>query len=186
MEQLYKPLGMYRAGFNPWKRFAKAEIAPTQNDTTFRHVLLRGYVHDEGAAMQGGVSGHAGLFASANDLAILYQMMLNRGSYGGVQYFKPETVDLFTSNQSRVSRRGLGFDRAYPDTSRHYPSKYASSATYGHTGFTGTCVWVDPRQGLVYVFLSNRVHPQVSDKLYDLNTRTRILDVVYEAIQKGI
>src|SRR5690606_2435495 len=90
MEQFYKPLGMYRAGFNPWKRFAKEEIVPTENDTIFRNVLLRGYVHDQGAAMMGGISGHAGLFASANDLAILYQMMLNRGSYGGERYFKPE------------------------------------------------------------------------------------------------
>src|SRR5690606_6717019 len=123
MEQFYKPLGMYRAGFNPWKRFAKEEIVPTENDTIFRNVLLRGYVHDQGAAMMGGISGHAGLFASANDLAILYQMMLNRGSYGGERYFKPETVDLFTSKQSFISRRGLGFDRWDPDTSQHYPSR---------------------------------------------------------------
>jgi CubicO group peptidase (beta-lactamase class C family) len=134
----------------------------------------------------GGVAGHAGLFASANDVAILYQMVLNRGTYGGTQYFKPEVVDLFTSKQSAVSRRGLGFDRWDPIEDRHYPSKLASPQTYGHTGFTGTCIWVDPKYNLVYIFLSNRVHPDVSNKLGSLNIRPRIQDVVYEAITKGM
>lgn len=184
MEQFYQPLGMYRAGFNPRRRFEKDQIVPTLDDKVFRKVLLEGYVHDEGAAMAGGVSGHAGLFASANDLAILYQMLLNKGTYGGVQYFKPETVELFTSNQSSVSRRGLGFDRFDPDSKNGYPSKLASPQTYGHTGYTGTCVWVDPKYNLVYIFLSNRVHPEVSSKLLDLNIRGRIQDVIYEAILK--
>lgn len=185
INQFYKPLGMYTAGFNPRRRFEKEQIVPTHNDTDFRKTLLQGYVHDRGAAMLGGVSGHAGLFASANDLAILYQMLLNRGSYGGEQYFKPETVDLFTSKQSAVSRRGLGFDRWDPDAANGYPSKLASPVTYGHTGFTGICVWVDPQYNLVYIFLSNRVHPEVSEKLSQLNIRGRIQDVVYEAIRKG-
>lgn len=183
--QFYEPLGMVSAGFNPRKRFGKEKIIPTEEDTKFRKTLLHGYVHDQGAAMVGGVAGHAGLFASTNDLGILYQMLLNRGSYGGVQYFKPETIDMFTAKQSSVSRRGLGFDRWDPKSKKGFPSKLASSETYGHTGYTGTCVWVDPKYNLVYIFLSNRVNPIVTDKLSKLNIRERIQDVVYKAIRKG-
>lgn len=183
-DQFYKPLGMTRAGFNPRRRFSKAEIIPTEDDQPFRKTLLEGYVHDQGAAMVGGVSGHAGLFASANDLAILYQMLLNRGVYGGAQYFKSETVDTFTAKQSDVSRRGLGFDRWDPESTNGYPSRLASPQTYGHTGYTGTCVWVDPKYNLIYIFLSNRVNPTVGTKLSDLNIRGRIQDVIYEAIMK--
>ena len=184
-EEFYKPLGMTRAGFNPRRRFPKDQIIPTEDDQVFRKTILEGYVHDQGAAMVGGVSGHAGLFSSANDLAILYQMVLNRGTYGGTQYFKPETINMFTSKQSDVSRRGLGFDRWDPESTKGYPSKLASPQTYGHTGYTGTCVWVDPKYNLVYIFLSNRVNPTVSNKLSDLDIRSRIQDVVYEAIAKG-
>ncbi len=183
-KQFYEPLGMQTAGFLPRNRFAKEQIIPTENDTYFRKTLLEGYVHDQGAAMVGGVSGHAGLFASANDVAILYQMLLNKGTYGGEQYFKPETVNMFTAKQSAVSRRGLGFDRWDPDTTKKYPSELASNMTYGHTGYTGTCVWVDPARGLVYVFLSNRVHPLVSDQLSKLSVRGRIQDVINKAIDK--
>ncbi|MGZ3874375.1 MAG: serine hydrolase domain-containing protein [Mucilaginibacter sp.] len=185
-QQLYNPLGMQTAGFLPLYRFTPDQIIPTEDDKEYRHALLDGYVHDPTAALMGGVAGHAGLFASANDLAILYQMMLNRGTYGGIQYIKPETVDLFTAKQSSVSRRGLGFDRWDPMTDHHYPSYLASPQTYGHTGFTGTCVWVDPKYNLVYIFLSNRVNPNVGSKLSSLNIRPRIQDVVYEAIQKGM
>ncbi|HEY9195623.1 MAG TPA: serine hydrolase, partial [Mucilaginibacter sp.] len=185
-QQFYKPLGMQTAGFLPLHRFSPAQIIPTENDQEYRMSLLDGYVHDPTAALKGGVAGHAGLFASANDVAILYQMMLNKGSYGGVQFFKPEVVDLFTSKQSPVSRRGLGFDRWDPIADRHYPSKLASDQTFGHTGFTGTCVWVDPKYKLVYIFLSNRVNPSVGSKLGSLNIRPRIQDVVYEAIGKGM
>ena len=185
-QQFYNPLGMQTTGFLPLYRFKPDEIIPTENDQKYRHELLDGYVHDPTAALMGGVAGHAGLFSDANDLAILYQMMLNRGSYGGVQYIKPETVDLFTSKQSEVSRRGLGFDRWDPILSHHYPSELASPQTYGHTGFTGTCVWVDPKVNLVYIFLSNRVHPDVQNKLGSMNIRPRIQDAIYEAIQKGL
>jgi CubicO group peptidase (beta-lactamase class C family) len=185
-QQFYTPLGMQTAGFLPLYRFSPKQIVPTEDDQKYRHSLLDGYVHDPTAALMGGVAGHAGLFASANDVAILYQMMLNRGTYGGTLYIKPETVDLFTSKQSAVSRRGLGFDRWDPDLDHHYPSKLASPQAYGHTGFTGTCVWVDPKYNLVYVFLSNRVNPNVGSKLGSLNIRPRIQDVVYEAIQKGM
>jgi CubicO group peptidase (beta-lactamase class C family) len=134
----------------------------------------------------GGVAGHAGVFASANDIAILYQMVLNKGSYGGDIFFKPETVDLFAAKQSAISRRGLGFDRWDPIPEHHYPSELASPEAFGHTGYTGTCVWVDPKYNLVYVFLSNRCFPKVGSKLGSLNIRPRIQDVVYKAIAKGL
>lgn len=180
----YDPLGMYTTGFNPRYRFPKSRIVPTENDEYFRNTLLWGYVHDQGAAMVGGVSGHAGLFSNASDLATLYQMLLNKGTYGGKTFFKPSTVELFTARQSNVSRRGLGFDRWDPEPNRDYPSKLASSQTYGHTGYTGTCVWVDPKDDLVYIFLSNRVNPKVTNQLSTLNIRPRIQDVIYEAIAK--
>lgn len=185
-DNFYKPLGMQTAGFLPRNRFERNQIVPTEQDTYFRKTLLQGYVHDQGAALAGGVSGHAGLFASANDVAIIYQMLLNKGSYGGEQYFKPQTVDMFTTRQSDVSRRGLGFDRWDPDLSKKYPSELASAQTYGHTGYTGTCIWVDPSRGLVYVFLSNRVNPAVSDKLINMRIRGRIQDVINKAIDKGL
>ncbi len=182
---LYKKIGMQTAGYLPRSRFPKDRIVPTQLDTAFRKSLLQGFVHDEGAAMAGGVAGHAGLFATANDLAIYGQMLLNRGEYGGVRYFKPETVDLFTSKQSKTSRRGLGFDRYDPNPKVNYPSKLANESVYGHTGYTGTCIWIDPRNQFIYIFLSNRVHPQVSSKLLDLNIRSRIQDVMYETINNA-
>jgi len=185
-QKLYTPLGMQTAGFLPLYRFKPNQIIPTEDDKEYRHELLDGYVHDPTAALMGGVAGHAGLFASANDVAILFQMMLNRGTYGGVEYIKPETVDLFTAKQSDVSRRGLGFDRWDPMLSNNYPSKLASPQTYGHTGFTGTCVWVDPKVNLVYVFLSNRVNPNAGSKLSSLNIRPRIQDAIYAAIAKGM
>ena len=180
-QQFYRPLGMQTAGYLPRQRFPKQRIVPTQDDQIFRKTLLQGYVHDEGAAMANGVAGHAGLFATANDLAIYGQLLLNRGTYGGERYFKAETVDLFTSKQSATSRRGLGFDRSDPDTSEAYPSRLASASTFGHTGYTGTCIWIDPEEQLIYIFLSNRVHPQVNNKIYELNTRSRIQDAIYEA-----
>lgn len=181
-QHFYRPLGMQTAGFNPRQRFEKTRIVPTENDQEFRKTLLQGYVHDQGAALAGGVAGHAGMFASANDLAIYGQLLLNRGEYGGERYFKGETVDRFTSNQSETSRRGLGFDRADPDKSKNYPSTWASDATFGHTGYTGTCIWIDPKEQLVYIFLSNRVHPQVTTQLMKLNIRSRIQDAVYEIL----
>lgn len=184
-ENFYDPLGMQTAGFLPYKRFPQNRIVPTEFDQVFRHSLLDGYVHDPTAALMGNVSGNAGLFASANDLAILYQMLLNKGTYGGDEYFKPQTVSQFTAKQSDVSRRGLGFDRWDPLADHHYPSKLASPETFGHTGFTGIGVWVDPKYNLVYIFLSNRVNPSVTDKLSSLNIRPRIQDVVYQAIQKS-
>lgn len=180
----YDKLGMHTTTFNPRDKFDKYRIVPTEQDNYFRKTLLWGYVHDQGAAMAGGVAGHAGLFSNSTDLATLFQMLLNKGVYGGTTYFKPETVDFFTAKQSNVSRRGLGFDRWDPNLTKKYPSEFASSQTYGHTGYTGTCVWVDPAENLIYIFLSNRVHPSVSNKLSSMNIRPRIQDVIYKAIKK--
>ncbi len=185
LNEFYKPLGMQTAGYNPRTRFDKSRIVPTENDTYFRKTLLEGYVHDQGAALAGGVAGHAGVFASANDLAILFQMMLNGGSYGGKHYFQAATINMFTAKQSKVSRRGLGFDRWDPDRENRYPSELASPETYGHTGFTGTCVWVDPKYNLIYIFLSNRLNDQPANKLSSLRIRPRIQDAVYQAILKA-
>jgi len=185
LDNFYTPLGMHTAGYLPRNRFDKDRIVPTEDDKVFRKTLLTGYVHDQGAALKGGVAGHAGLFGNANDLAIFYQLMLNKGTYGGEQYFKPETVDMFTSKQSNVSRRGLGFDRWDPDLTKKYPSSLASPQTFGHTGYTGIGVWTDPARGLIYVFLSNRVHPSVSEQLGKLNIRPRIQDAIIKAVDKG-
>ncbi len=186
LDNFYTPLGMHTAGYLPRNRFDKDRIVPTEDDKVFRKTLLTGYVHDQGAALKGGVAGHAGLFASANDLAIYYQLMLNKGTYGGEQYFKPQTVDMFTTKQSNVSRRGLGFDRWDPDLTKKYPSSLASPQTFGHTGYTGIGVWVDPSRGLIYIFLSNRVNPTVSEQLGRLNIRPRIQDVIIKAVDKGM
>jgi CubicO group peptidase (beta-lactamase class C family) len=182
-EQFYRPLGARSVGFCPLDRFAEARIVPTEIDTYFRGQLLKGYVQDPGAAMAGGVSGHAGLFAAAYDLAVLSQMLLNGGSHNGRQYIKPETVKQFSSRHSDDSRRGLGFDCWDPESKEGYPCRLASPETFGHTGYTGTCVWIDPEHRLIYIFLSNRLYPsQTVNKLAKLNIRSRIQDVVYEAI----
>ncbi|WP_342645458.1 serine hydrolase [Mucilaginibacter sp. CSA2-8R] len=178
-ENFYRPLGMQTAGYLPLYRFGKERIIPTEVDTLYRDTLLLGYVHDPGAAMAGGVSGHAGLFSSATDLGIYYQMLLNGGSYGGKQYFKPETVKEFTAKQSDKSNRGYGFDRKRPNSS--YPSAYASLNTFGHTGYTGTRVWVDQDQKLIFILLTNRVHPVTSPLLSDLAITQRIFDAIYKA-----
>lgn len=181
-QNLYDPLGAHTLGYTPLNRFPSRLIAPTELDTLFRGGLLIGTVHDERAAMLGGVSGHAGLFGTANDLSKLGQMLLQEGSYGGLQYYKPETVRLFTARQFASSRRGLGWDKPVPGEWNSPTSRRASPKTFGHTGFTGTCLWVDPEFDLVYVFLSNRVFPDRSDKLIQTNIRSRIQDVIYEAI----
>lgn len=180
----YKRLGMYSTGYNPWKKFPRDRIVPTELDKTFRKSQLIGYVHDQGAAMAGGVAGHAGLFSTANDLAIFGQLLLNKGQYGGEDYFKSETVIKYTRKYGENSRRGLGFDGWDPEIDNGYPSEFASPFTFGHTGYTGTCIWIDPEQQLIYIFLSNRVQPSVSPFLSELNIRSRIQDAVYKAIQE--
>ena len=182
-EQFYQPLGTRSTSFRPLERFAGERIVPTEEDGYFRKQLLRGYVQDPGAAMAGGVAGHAGLFASADDLALLSRMLLNGGSQNGRQFIKPETVKLFASRQFDGSRRGLGFDCWDPGSIEGYPCALASPATFGHTGYTGTSVWIDPEYQVVYIFLSNRLYPsQDKGKLQKLKIRPRIQDAIYEAM----
>ncbi len=185
-ENFYKPLGLQSTGFLPLQKFDNNKIVPTENEPFFRLQTLKGNVHDPGAAMFGCVAGHAGLYSTANDLAIIMQMLLNGGSYNGKQYIKKETIQLFSQYQSDISRRGYGFDKPEKDNTTRkdpYPAKYVSAATIGHTGFTGTCVWADPEENLIYIFLSNRVHPFGGDnsKLLKMNIRSRIHDTIYMA-----
>jgi CubicO group peptidase (beta-lactamase class C family) len=187
-EFFYKPLGLQSTGFLPLQKFDHQKIVPTENEKYFRLQTLKGYVHDPGAAMFGGIAGHAGLFSCANDLAIIMQMLLNGGEMDGRRYLKKETIDLFTAYQSEISRRGYGFDKPEKDNETRkeaYPSKFVSTQTFGHTGFTGTCVWADPKENLIYIFLSNRVHPLGGDnqKLLKMNIRSRIHDAIYEAMK---
>jgi beta-N-acetylhexosaminidase len=181
-QNLYEPLGAYTTGFNPLNRFAKQSIAPTEDDKIYRKSFVSGTVHDERAAMLGGVAGHAGLFSTANDLGKLGQMLLQNGSYGGIRYYKPETIKLFTTKKYKNSRRGIGWDKPIPSDPGTLTSFYASPSTYGHTGFTGTCIWIDPEFDLVYIFLSNRVYPDRNNKLSNANIRSRIQDVIYKSI----
>ncbi len=181
-ENFYGPLGAYTTGFNPLRRFPKDIIAPTEIDKIFRKDMVLGTVHDERAAMIGGVSGHAGLFSTANDLAKLGQMLLQEGHYGGLTYFKPETVRLFTAKQFQDSRRGLGWDKPIQNDWSSPTALQVSPATFGHTGFTGTCLWIDPNFNIVYIFLSNRVFPDRNNKLLNANIRSRIQEVIYQAM----
>jgi len=183
-QNLYEPLGLTTLGYNPLDRFSKSRITPTENDSTFRMSQVWGTVHDQGAALFGGVAGHAGLFSNARDLATLMQMHLQGGSYGGQKYFKKSTLGKFTPQQfDHYNRRGVGWDKPLPGAWYGPTSEYASVETFGHTGFTGTAVWVDPAFDLVFVFLSNRIYPDANNrKLIQNNIRTRIQDLVYQSI----
>jgi CubicO group peptidase (beta-lactamase class C family) len=183
--EFYRPMGAVTMGYRPLERYRKLDIAPTEYDGTFRKQLVWGTVHDQGAALLGGVSGHAGLFSNANDLAKLGQMLLWKGKYGGYVYLKSETVDLWTSCQfCPGNRRGLAFDKPEPDKNSPSPvSRYVSQKAFGHQGFTGTCIWIDPEEEIVYVFLSNRIHPNAENgKINKLGVRNKILDILYQAI----
>ena len=182
----YDPLGMTATGFRPRERFPVGRIAPTAFEPIFRQQQIRGDVHDPGAAMFGGVAGHAGLFSDAYGLAVLEQMLLNGGVMNGHRFLKKETIDYFTAYHSDISRRGIGFDKPEKDNATRkepYPCLSASPGTWGHTGFTGTCVWVDPKYDLIYVFLSNRVHPvENNPKLSNLSIRGRIQETIYQSM----
>lgn len=174
---IYNPLGVHRLLFNPLRVYQKHTIVPTILDKKWRHKILQGEVHDETAALLGGVGGNAGLFGNANDLAVIYEMLLNQGTYGGEKIFEPKTIEHFIYKRYS-GHRGLGFDRKGAGC---YAS--ASKLTFGHSGYTGTCVWADPKNDLIYVFLSNRVHPDPKNKrLIALNTRTLVHRAIYKAI----
>jgi beta-N-acetylhexosaminidase len=182
----YRPLGLSTMGYNPLKRFEADRIIPSENDIAWRRQIVRGHVHDQTAAMLGGVSGHAGLFSNAADLAVLMHMLLNDGSYGGKQFLNPETVEEFSRVQFffNNNRRGLGFDK--PQILRNEPGPACLSASplsFGHSGFTGTLAWADPVENLIFVFLSNRTFPDMNNRIIiEENIRTTIQQAVYDAI----
>ena len=184
----YKPLGASKLTYNPLKKFPKDVIVPTENDMNFRKNLVHGTVHDPGAAMLGGVAGHAGLFSNANDLAKVFQMYLNNGSYGGEQFIDSSVIADFTRTQfeNEDNRRGAGFDK--PSTTDYGPTcSCVSYSSFGHSGFTGTLVWADPDKEIVYIFLSNRVYPDAENKkLIRMNIRTDIMQVIYDALENNL
>lgn len=184
--EFYDPMGLGRTGYLPLHRYPKSEIVPSSIDRFLRKTTLQGFAHDEATAFQGGVSGNAGLFSNAREVAQVYQMLLNGGELNGRRYLSKETCQLFSTSVSKISRRGLGFDK--PDVQNPGKSpcgSHAPAKVFGHTGFTGTCAWADPVNGLVYVFLSNRIYPDVLNrKLGRLKIREQIQDVIYEAMNK--
>lgn len=183
-ENFYKKLGTTTMTFRPLDYMSIDNIAPTENDPFFRKQQLRGYVHDEGAALFGGISGNAGLFSNANDLAKLSQMWLNGGEYGGERLLSEETVNLFTKTKSGNSRRGLGFDKPDPRNNVGPTSPLTPVSVYGHNGFTGTSFWIDPDNNMIYIFLSNRVFPQrTPNRLSTLKIKERIQDELYKALK---
>ena len=183
---LFEPLGARHMGYLPRQRFPKSSMVPTENDLVFRKQLLQGYVHDPGAAMLGGVACHAGVFSNANDLAKIMQMYLNGGSYGGSKFIEPEVLNLFNSSPylRKKNRRGIGFDKPEMDDDEEGPAcQCVSASSFGHTGFTGTMAWADPEAGIIYIFLSNRIHPdQDNPKLVDMDVRTKIQEVFHRAM----
>lgn len=190
----YRPLGATTVGYNPYRFYSPAQIVPTELDTIFRKELIHGFVHDESAAMLGGVSGNAGLFGCTGDLAKIFQMYLQKGYYGGKRYFSEETVNNFTKIwfPGTSNRRALGFDKPLLDNKNKllkdaYPAIDASTNSFGHTGFTGNIVWADPDNGLLYIFLSNRVYPtRENSKISDLNIRVAMHQEIYNCIKVGL
>lgn len=184
--EFYGPMGLERTGYLPLRRFAKSEIVPSNKDRFLRKETLQGFVHDEASAFFGGLAGNAGLFSTAREVAHIYQMLLNGGEIDGKRYLSKETCQLFTTEVSKISRRGLGFDKPdMQDSKKGNCASVAPAGVYGHTGFTGTCAWVDPENELVYVFLSNRIYPDVTNrKLNQLHIRERIQEAIYGAMKK--
>jgi len=184
----YQPLGLTNTLYNPLDKFSKERIVPSEIDTYFRHQIIHGYVNDQGAAMTGGIGPHAGLFSNSWDLAVLSQMLLNEGTLNGITFFSNKTVTDFTKRHfisNNNNRRGLGFDKPLINGGDGGPvCKSASQSSYGHSGFTGTYVWIDPKHQLTYVFLSNRTYPDPENrKISRLNIRTAIHQLVYDALE---
>ena len=184
---IYAPLGFKSMGFHPLDRFEKGMIAPSVDDKIFRECVVRGTVHDPGAHMLGGVCCHAGLFSDAHDLARFGQMLLNGGVYNGYNMCKRSTIEEWTKRTYPDSeiRRGIGFDKKGLNPDEGVASLLASDASFGHSGFTGTLLWVDPEYDLVYVFLSNRTYPSAENNaLIEKNVRTVIHDVIMEHLME--
>jgi len=186
----YDPLGAHNLGYLPAQRLPNKRVVPTERDSLFRKALTQNYVHDENAALFGGVSGNAGLFSNAASVYKILNMWLQGGSVGGRKYLSAETISTFTAVQypENNNRRGLGFDKPLLGNnslpaSESYPAPSVSPESYGHSGFTGTFVWVDPTHELIYIFLSNRVYPSRTQRgIYTTNIR----ETVQEAIYKGL
>ena len=183
-DNIFRPLGAHRMCYRPLSRFSSAEIACTEIDNYFRDGIINGTVHDETAAFSGGVQGNAGLFATANDLAKYCHMLLEHGKYGGVNILSDRTVNTFVSSQSKNSHRGLGFDKPYtpnPEYSSTCPE--ADASVVGHTGFTGTAFWIDPKNNIIYVFLSNRVCPSRNNPAFSrVGARAGIFGLVNQSM----
>jgi beta-N-acetylhexosaminidase len=187
LKKTYKALGANSLTYNPLRFYSKAQIVPTEYDSFYRKTLIHGRVHDEGGSMLNGISGHAGLFGNANDLMKLMQMYLQKGSYGGTQFIKPDVLENATKYQfpELKIRRGIAFDKLDFDKKITNGPRSASESSYGHSGFTGTFTWVDPKYNLVYVFLSNRVYPtRENGKIGTLNIRTEVGEAIYRGVKK--
>lgn len=184
-KNFFHKLGSVTTTYQPLNTQKIENIVPTEQDGFLRKQLVRGYVHDEGAAFMGGISGNAGLFSNANDLAKLYQMLLNDGVYGGERYLSEKTCRIFTRTKSGISRRGLGWDKPEGRVGKYSPCSYSTPvSTYGHTGFTGTCFWIDPDNNIIYIFLSNRVsETRMNRAMSELNIRERIQEEIYKAMK---
>lgn len=185
-DEIFAPLGAYRTGYRPRERFEPSEIAPTENDKFLRRQTVHGYVHDELANFSGGVQGNAGLFANADDIAKICQMLLNGGTYGDVRVLSDETAGLFTTAKSPTCRRGLGFDKPDTENPDYSPTcDEAGAGVFGHLGFTGTCFWVDPDKDVIFVFLTNRVYPIRETPVFNsLNIRPHLFSLVYKALEE--
>ena len=183
-EGFYTPMKLDYLTYLPLESHKKDEIAPTIEGDVLRGKTLQGYVHDDSAAFMGGISGNAGLFADASDVAKVYQMILNGGEIDGIRYISKETCRVFTTTTSASGRRGLGYDKPVPTNPRINPCcDLAPTTVFGHTGYTGTCCWVDPVNKLVYVFLSNRVYPNdASNKLSKMQIRKKIQEAIYQIL----
>lgn len=181
-KNFYKPLGLSAMTYRPLEKVKRAMIVPTEDDKEFRKQLIWGYVHDPAAAMMGGVAGNAGLFSNSHDMAVILQMLLNNGEYAGKRYFKKETVELFTGKALDDCRRGLGFDKPEPDKSKGNPTTdVVPCSAFGHSGFTGTICWADPENGIIYIFLSNRVYPTAENNLITKsNLRSNLHEMIYK------
>lgn len=185
-ENFYKPMNLSHTHFRPKEKEEIENIVPTIEAVDFRNSQIKGNVHDETSALLGGVAGHAGLFSTAEDLFAICQMLLNKGEYNGIRYIDSTTVDLFTRTHfaEHNNRRGLGFDKPLLKGKSSHTSQYASKKSYGHSGFTGTYLWIDPENQTILIFLSNRVYPDAkTNKLAKLNIRTDIHDLIYEILK---
>ena len=181
-DKFYLPMGL-SATFNPLNKYNIEKIVPTEIDNNFRKELIQGTVHDETAAIMGGISANAGLFSNAEDLSVILKMILNKGIHKNKQMIDSETVELFTKNHIKndsLNNRGLGFDKVrIVSENKVYPNKKLSNKSFGHTGFTGTMFWVDPKKDLILVFLTNRVYPNRDEgSFYEVEVRNKLFEII--------